>query len=398
MPNDKRSPDTVMQHLAEDRQRHHGAVVPPLYQTSLFTFEGWDAIDDAFDHRTERFIYSRVSNPTVAIAEEKLAALAGAQRAKLFASGMAAISAAILHCVRAGDHVVAVRNVYGPTSNLLTRYLGEKMGLEVSFVDGRDPDEFAAATRPNTRLYYLESPTSAVFELQDLDAIATLAKSRSITTICDNTWATPVFQHPLALGIDLEVHSCSKYLGGHSDIVAGVVMGSRERIDAISCAEYELVGGKMAPFDAWLLIRSLRTLSARMERHERSAQRIAAFLAADPRIVDVRYPGLASHPQHELVRRQMKGSSGLFAVRLRTDDLDAIKRFVDGLELFQLGVSWGGHESLIYAPAISYLKELPPERFASLGIGVNDLRLSIGLEDADDLIDDLRCALDRSAG
>ena len=385
--------ETRLQHVGEASRAPHGAVVPPLFQNSLFTFEDWDAIDAAFSDRTNAYLYSRVGNPTVRLAEEKIADLAGGERARLFASGMGAISASILHTVQAGDHVVAVRNVYGPTSTFLEGYLGPKMNLGVTFVPGDEVAQFERALTDRTRLIVLESPSSAVFGLQDLAAVSALAAARGIRTMVDNTWATPLFQRPLALGIDLEVHSCSKYLGGHSDLVGGVVIGRRADLESISVREVELFGGSMAPFDAWLLTRSLRTLPLRMRQHEASGLAVARFLEGHDRIRTVRHPGLASHPQHALATRQMTGTTGLLGFALDTDDLAAIKRFVNGLSTFRIGVSWGGHESLVYAPVISLLKETPPERFAELGIAPGDIRISVGLEHPDDLVADLDAAL-----
>ena len=240
----ERRPETDLMHHGEDRARYHGAVVPPLFQNSLFTFEDWDAIDAAFDDRTGAYLYSRLGNPTVRLAEEKLARLAGGGRARLFGSGMAAISAAILSSVDAGDHVVAVRTIYGPANNLLNVYLARKMGVTTTFVSGEDPAEVGAAITDRTRLIYLESPSSAVFALQDLAAVAEIARARGIRTVIDNTWATPLFQQPLALGIDLEVHSCSKYLGGHSDLLGGAVIGTTAAMDALAVAEGELLGAR----------------------------------------------------------------------------------------------------------------------------------------------------------
>ncbi|MEQ9103533.1 MAG: aminotransferase class I/II-fold pyridoxal phosphate-dependent enzyme [Rhodothermales bacterium] len=384
--------DTDLQHLGEDRQAQAGAVVPPMHLSSLFTFESWDAIDAAFADRVNTPIYSRQANPTTQIVEHKLARLAGAERARLFASGMAAITAAVLHFVDAGDHVVVVKNVYGPANNLLRGYLASKMGLQTTFVGGEDIAEFADALQDNTRLIYLESPSSAVFSLQDIAAVTALARERGIATVIDNTWATPLYQRPLELGVDLEVHSVSKYLAGHSDMVAGVVMGSATHLEAMAPLEGELIGGAISPFASWLLLRSLRTFPVRMERHVTSARRVAEFLEAHGRVRRVRWPGLPSHPQYALACRQMSGFTGLMGFEIDTDDVAVMKRFVGALRLFQLGVSWGGHESLVYAPAISYLRELPPERFAALGISVSDIRISVGLEHVDDLIADLVAA------
>jgi len=391
MPN--RRPETDLMHFGEDRAAQHGAAAPPLFQTSTFVFRDWDAIDAAFDDRTEAFLYSRLGNPTVRLAEQKLARLAGGERARLFASGMAAISAAILSSVDAGDHVVAVRNLYGPANNFLNVYLKQKMGVETTFVGGEEVAEVEAAITDRTRLIVLESPSSAVFGLQDVAAVADLAQARGVRTMIDNTWATPLFQTPLAMGIDLEVHSCSKYLGGHSDFVGGAVIGSTDALDALAVAEGELLGGTMAPFEAWLLLRSLRTLPVRMRQHEASGLAVARFLEGHPGVRRVLHPGLESHPQHALAQRQMTGTTGLLGFELATDNLSEIKRFVDALRVFRLGVSWGGHESLVYAPAISYLKELPPERFAALGIAAGTMRISVGLEHADDLVEDLAHAL-----
>ncbi|MCB1018668.1 MAG: aminotransferase class I/II-fold pyridoxal phosphate-dependent enzyme [Bryobacterales bacterium] len=386
-------PETLLAHYAEERLEHKGAVVPPLYQNSLFVFEDWDAIDEAFDDRYEHAIYSRGTNPTVRLVERKLAALAGAEAARLFGSGMAAVSAAVLHYVDAGDHVVAVKNVYGPTNNLLNRYLRRKMNLETTFVSGESIEEIEQALRPNTRLLYLESPSSAVFSLQDLAKTTALARSRGVATVIDNSWATPIFQKPLALGVDLEIHSASKYLGGHSDLIAGALIGDEKTIREIAVNEAELLGGKMAPFEAWLLLRSLRTLPIRMRQHQENALAVAQFLEGRPEVKQVRFPGLESHPQHALALRQMSGFSGLMSFELATSEIERIKAFVNALDLFQLGVSWGGHESLVYAPAISYLKELPPDQFAALGISAGDIRISVGLEAAEDLTADLEQAL-----
>ncbi len=398
MESKKLSPETLVTHFGEDRRENRGAVVSPIFQNSLFTFEDWDAIDEAFDDKVNNCIYTRGQNPTVRIAEEKIAALAGGEKAELLGSGMAAISAAILHFLQAGDHVVTLNSLYGPAGSFIGSYLVEKMGISVTRVCGEDVEDFRSAIRDNTTLFYLESPSTAVFSMQDIRAVAELARSRGIHTVIDNTWATPLFQKPLEMGVDLEVHSCSKYLGGHSDIVSGVVIGSEEDINSISGVEQQLLGGKMAPFEAWLLTRSLRTFPIRMEKHQASAMKVAKYLESHTGIRRVIYPGLPSFPQYELGRRQMSGFSGLMSFELDSDNLDSIKKFVNSLRLFGIGVSWGGHESLVYAPAISYLKELSPERFRAMGIAPGLIRISVGLENSDDLISDLAKALTQMRG
>lgn len=381
--------------LAHDAERNpNGAVVPPIYQNSLFTFESWDDIDQAFDNRMESFIYTRGRNPTVKLVEEKLAALCGGEKAQLFPSGMGAISAAIMHCVNAGDHIITIKNLYGPANNFISSYLKPKFNIEVTYVSGKEISDFENAIQDNTSLIYLESPSSAVFSLQDIEAVAKLAKSKGIKTMIDNTWTSPIYQKPLALGIDLEIHSCSKYIGGHSDVVAGLVVGSKKEVESISLREFEWIGAKIAPFEAWLLLRSLRTLPIRMKQHQENALAVAEFLENHPKIQLIRYPGAKSFDQKELAKKQMTGLTGLMGFQLKTDDLEKIKAFVNTLKYFHLGVSWGGHESLIYAPAISYLKELSPDQFAGLGISLGDMRISVGLENKEDLIADLDRALE----
>lgn len=377
----------------DDTSGHFGAVVPPIFQNSLFTFGSWEEIDEAFNNRLDSFIYTRGKNPTVKIVEEKIAAIATGEKAQLFPSGMAAISAALLHFLKSGDHVIALKNMYGPANNLLKSYLAPKMNLDITYLSGTDVEEYKNTIRPDTRLIYLESPSSAIFSLQDIRGIVELALANNIKTIIDNTWATPIFQKPLLMGVDLEVHSCSKYLGGHSDIITGAVIGRKEDIDSISTREYEWLGAKIAPFEAWLLLRSLRTLTIRMEQHQKNALKVANFLEGHEKISKVYYPGLDSYPQKDLAKKQMSGYSGLLSFSLKTEDLKTIKKFVNSLRLFKIGVSWGGYESLIYAPAISYLKEMNENQFKDTGLSLGDMRISVGLENTEDLIADLEKAL-----
>lgn len=385
--------ETILAHYGENRQKHNGAIVPPIYQNTLFAFEDWDAIDRAFSDPINNSIYTRGNNPSVSMVEKKIAKLAGGEKARLFSSGMGAISSAIMSCVYSGCHIITLKNIYGPAMHLMDNYLKNKFNVEVTFVSGESVEEFRDAIKENTSLIYLESPSSAVFSMQDIEAICKLAKEHNIKTIIDNTWATPIYQKPLQMGVDLEVHSCSKYLGGHSDIISGVVIGKAELIDSIFQNELLLFGAKMAPFEAWLLMRSLRTLPMRMERHQKNAMMVAEFLEKHPKIRVVNYPGLKSFPQHELALKQMTGFSGLMSFVIDTEDVQELKNFVNSLELFSIGVSWGGHESLVHAPAISYLKEMTPEQFKATGLSLGVIRISVGLEDPNDLIADLNNAL-----
>jgi len=383
--------ETLLNH--DNYKDQHGAVIPPLYQNSLFTFEDWDSIDKAFDNKADAYIYSRLMNPTVQVAEEKIAQLCRGEKAKLCGSGIAAITSAILHCVNANDHIVTIKNIYGPTNNFIDKYLKNKFNISVTYVDGRNPEGFESAIQENTKLIYLESPASLTLELQDLAAVAEIAKKHGIKTIIDNTWSSPIFQKPLTLGIDIEVHSASKYLGGHSDVVAGVMISDRKTMDSIITAEHELLGAKMAPFEGWLILRSLRTLAIRMKAIMDNTLQVVEYLESHPMVAKVNYPGLESCEQYELGKKQMTGYGGLLSFELKTKNISEIKTFVNSLKLFALGVSWGGHDSLVYAPVISYLKELSPENFAAMGINASLIRVSIGLEHYSDLIADLAGAL-----
>lgn len=391
MPSKRPRPATLTAHLGEERHRYHGAAAPPLFATTTFMFPGPEEAEAALDGGASQFFYTRRNNPTVRMAETKLAALEGTEDARCFGSGMGAIAAAILSQVKAGDHVVCVRNVYGPTYNLLTNWL-PRFGVETTFVAGADPAEWAAAARPGTRLFYLESPTSLTFKLQDVRAVAAIARERGIVTAIDNSWATPLFMQPAALGVDLVIHTATKYLAGHSDVVAGVVAGSRERLQAIATAERELLGAVLGPFEAWLLVRGLRTLTLRMDRHQASGLQVAAWLERQPQVQRVLHPGLPSHPQHGLHRQQCSGAAGLFAVELNAD-YAGVSRFLRKLHYFGLGVSWGGFESLAWAPAITLRKTLNAEAARAAGVPYGLVRLHVGLEDPEELIADLDGAL-----
>ncbi len=306
---------------------------------------------------------------------------------------MGAISSAILHFVKHGEHIISIKNVYGPANNFMNVYLKEKCNIETTFIDGKDIKDFENSIKDNTKLIYLESPSSAVFGLQDIKKVVALAKKNNIKTIIDNTWATPVFQRPLEMGIDLEIHSCSKYIGGHSDVVAGVVVGKEIDIRSIFDREHAFLGAKLSPFEAWLILRSLRTLKIRMLQHQENAIAVANFLDEHPKIKKVLYPGIESFEQYQLAKEQMSGFSGLMGFIIDSNNIDEIKNFFNSLKYFRIGVSWGGHESLIYAPAISYLKEMPKEQFDNMGISLGVMRISVGLEEVNDLIDDLKQAL-----
>ncbi len=358
--------------------RHHGAITTPLYQTSLFSFAKYEDFEKAFENLQENHVYSRGNNPTVSFLEGKLADLEGAESAKCFASGMAAITAAIMSTVRSGDHVVCVHQAYGPTRDFLANYL-KRFAIETTFVDGSSLQAIGQAFRPETKLLYLESPTTQMIELQDLTACAKFAREKGAITIVDGTWATPIFQQPIKLGVDMVVHSITKYISGHSDCLGGVVLGSKHLIDQISNSEYMLFGGIMTPHAASLITRGLRTLPLRMQRHQESGLRVAEHLNKQNYVAKVNHPGLASYPQQDLARRQMSGYSSLFSFST-SESMEKMKQWANKLQYFKIGVSWGGFESLVTV-GVS-----PDDR----GEGAQTMvRLYVGLESPEDLIRDL---------
>jgi cystathionine beta-lyase len=383
-----RHADTLAAHAGDDPFRFLGAAAPPIFETSTFVFESFEDFEEAFARPEGHCLYTRGNNPTVRVAEEKIAALEGADFCRLFASGMAAISAAILSCVKAGDHIVTVKTVYGPAYTFMASYL-RRFGITTTFIDGTDVAEWEAAIRPNTALFYLESPSSLVLQLQDLAAVAALARRHNIKTIIDNSYATMLLQRPLDLGIDLTVYSATKYLGGHSDVVAGAVVGRMELLQRISTDELQLLGGIIGPFEAWLIGRGLRTLPVRMRQHQVNTAKVAEFLAGHGRVARVHYPGHPSHPQYDLALRQMKGASSLLSFELDTRDPAQIIRFTNAVRYFGLGVSWGGYESLMFVPLVTYRRQKPAHEWPNPGL----VRIHCGLEDPADLIEDLDQAL-----
>ncbi len=385
-------PTDVFTLLAHDDLLPGSGIVPELHQTSLFPFASYADMRATFAGERRQSVYSRGDNPTVQRFEAKVAELEGAEAARAFSSGMGAISATVLSHVAAGDRIVCVRNVY-PDAYKLLRHLLPRFGVETTFVDARDTDAVARSL-PGARLLYLENPTSQVFELQDVPRLARLAHDQGATVVLDNSWASPLFQRPLTAGADVVLHSASKYLSGHSDVVAGVAAGSAAAIARVNDLAYGVLGAKLAPFEAWLLLRGLRTLPLRMARHRTSAIEVARFLAEHPAVDSVLHPALAGGRQGELFDAQFTGSSGLFSFRLRDGDEARVARFVDALRLFRLGVSWGGHESLVYPAAVGRFGSPTPTAASAFDVPRDLVRLHVGLEDPGALRDDLAAALD----
>ncbi|AVT50058.1 methionine gamma-lyase [Shewanella baltica] len=372
-----------------------GALVTPLYQSATFVFESAQQGGERFAGNEPGYIYTRLGNPTTAELERKMAILEGAEAAAATASGMGAVSAALLANLQMGDHLVASNAVYGCTYALMTTQFA-RFGIEVSLVDFSSVAEIEAAIKSNTKVIFCETPVNPHLQVFDLAAIATIAKRHQLVSIVDNTFMTPLLQRPLDFGIDLVIHSATKYLNGHGDVIAGIVCGSEEQLHKVKYEILKDIGAVISPHDAWLILRGLKTLDVRLQRHCDSAQRVAEFLAEHPSINRVYYPGLASHQGHKFIGQQMKRAGGVIAFELAAN-LEEAMAFVGHLSLFSIAVSLGDAESLIQHPASMTHSPYTPEARAAAGISDNLLRISIGLEDCDDIIADLNQALARLA-
>lgn len=379
----------ILNHLGEDRDEYYGSVAPPIFQTTNFCFKTVAEMRQKLTKELETPFYTRGYNPTVATLRKKLAALEKTEDALVFSSGSAAVAAAVMSVVKGGDHVVCVQKPYSWTNNLLSKYLA-KYGVTHTFVSGGEASDFEKALQPNTKLIYLESPNSLTFELQNIEAIAKLAKSKNITTIIDNSYNSPINQNPITMGIDLVLHSGSKYINGHSDVVCGIVCGSHERIMKMMAEEYMTIGSCISPQDAGLILRGLRTIELRVNQSAQSAQKVSDFLEKHPKIKQLNYPFSSKNPQLELAKKQMKQGGGLLSIVIDAKDEAGVERFCDNLKRFIMATSWGGYESLLFplcalAASKSFENPLP----------WNMVRLYIGLEDADLLIEDLKQALEK---
>ena len=382
---------TLAIHAGEAPDPATGALVPPLYLATTFhlgTAENGAAI---FAGEKQAYVYSRWANPTVTTLEKRVAALEHAEAALATGSGMAAIANAVLTIVSAGDHIVSARAIYPSTYHFFTVQLGA-LGIEATFVDATEPQNVARALKPNTRLVYLETPGNPTLALCDLAEIGALARAAGAATICDNTFATPINQLPLDLGIDAVVHSATKYFCGHGDAVGGLIAGTRAFIERCSTEPMRYFGGIMSPFPAYLILRGTQTLPLRVERHNANARAIAEYLEAHPKVGWVSYPGLESHPQHALARRQMRGFGGMVCFDLK-GGVDAGARLMNAVSVCSLAVSLGDTRTLITHPASTTHSVVSREARLSQGVTDGLVRLSVGLEDPEDLIADLEAGL-----
>lgn len=379
----------IINELAEDRAAYFNAVAPPIIQTSNFAFNKVEDLSRAFEDEMSGYLYSRGINPTVDILRRKLAALDGAEDALVFNSGAAAIFAAVLANVKAGDHIVSVKNPYTWAWKMFDQVL-PRFGVTTTYVDGTDANNFFTATRPETRLYYLESPNSWTYELQDLPVIANYAKAHQVVTIVDNSYCTPLYQQPIAMGIDISLQSATKFISGHSDVVAGVISGSAAMMKKIFDSEYLNIGSGIQPFNAWLLLRGLRTLPARLERVTQSTCLVVAALKKEAKVERLIFPLDPDFPQYALAKKMMKGAGGLLTIVYKANTRAEIVQFCERLKHILMAVSWGGYESLV----IPKCAGIPAKDFDPGQESHRMIRLYIGLEDPEYLLADLRQAME----
>ena len=384
----KRRVETAAVRGASDLEKKNGPVTPPIYQTS--TFEVTDNEEQIRITTTDRY-YTRWGNPTITLAEETIAALEGTESARVFASGMGAITTTILALLKSGDHIVAQRDIYGGVTKFFSEWL-PKLGIETTFVETSEYDQHERAIRPNTRMLYVESPTNPSLHIVDMKKTAALAKQHGLISMIDSTFGTPINQHPVEYGFDLVMHSGTKYLSGHADLTCGVVSGRRDLIDRVDDSRKTL-GNCMDPHAAFLLIRGLKTLAVRVARHNENALRVAEFLEGHAKVRRVHYPFLKSHPQYAIAREQMSGGSGMVTFEVDGNGEDA-RRVSEAMRMFTLATSLGGVESLVSIPVLTSHAMISAEQRAKMGVTEEMVRLSVGIESADDLIEDLERALE----
>ena len=387
----EKSFETLAVHAgAEPIEKHFGAVSVPIYNASLYAFADAESGGKIHNYEAEGYFYSRLGNPTTDALEKALCELEKGEDALCFASGMAAITTSILALVKSGAHIVAPESHYA-TTGAFFEFLSENFGVETTFVNSGNTDNYRLAARPNTKIFYIETPANPRLHITDMREAAELAREKNIVSIADNTFATPHNQNPLTLGVDLVVHSATKYLGGHSDLSAGAIVGSREIVDKIRHSTMKLFGGCLAPHTAWLVLRGIKTLALRMEKHNSNAEKIARFLDAHRAVKAVFHPSLEAHPNHEIAVKQMRGFGGMIAFDVGS--IENGKAFLNSLKLVTIATSLGGVETVAQHSASMTNANTPREIREKAGITDGLIRLSVGVENADDLIADLNGAL-----
>lgn len=386
--------ETRVIHEGYQSSQHFDSLAPPLYQTSTYTFANAKQGENRFAGEEEGYIYSRLGNPTVSILEDRMASLEGGEAALAFGSGMAAVSAVLFSLTKSGDHILCSQGVYGCTFGLLG-LLQEKFAIGHDFSSMSTEEEIRGKITENTSCIYVETPINPTMQLIDLELVVKVAREKGIPVVVDNTFCSPYLQRPLELGCDIVIHSATKYIGGHGDVVAGLVVGSQEKMAEIRMTTQKDIGGIISPFDAWLLLRGLKTLAVRMDRHCDSAEKIAELLAGHPAVETVIYPGHANHPQHGVMKKQMKKAGGMISFTLKGSKEEA-QKLMDDLEMIKIAVSLGDAETLIQHPATMTHAVVPEESRKSMGINDSLLRLSVGLEAPEDIWSDLSQALDKA--
>lgn len=388
----EKSFSTLTVHAGEDLTENHGAVSVPIYNASVFAFPDADEGAAIHNHQKEGYFYGRLGNPTQTALEKAIGELENGEDALAFASGMAAVSAAVLTLVKSGDHIVAPHSMYSTTTNFFNE-LGNKFNIETTFVDAAEAENYAGAVKPETKIFWLETPSNPLLNITDIEAVAKIAKEKGVSTITDNTFATPFNQRPLEFGVDAVVHSATKYLGGHSDLTAGLIVGKKEIVEKARLHTTKLYGGNIAPQTAWLVLRGIKTLALRMERHNQNASAIANMLSAHPKVKSVFYPGLEKHQNYKIAAKQMKGFGGMIAFDV--GGAEKGKNLVNNLEVCTLATSLGGVETIIQHSASMTHATLSREERIKAGVSDGLIRLSVGIEDEKDLIADLENALNQ---
>ncbi|RFU67608.1 methionine gamma-lyase [Bacillus sp. V59.32b] len=384
--------ETAVIHEGYDSKHHMGSLVTPIYQTSTFTFDSAEQGERRFAGQDDGYIYSRLGNPTVKVLEERIATLEGGEAGLAFASGMAAVSAVLISLTKANDHIICSQGLYGCTFGLL-QLMKNKYNINHDFSAMETPEQLKALIRPETACIYIETPINPTMKMLDLQMIASVAKNYNIQVVVDNTFSTPYLQKPLELGCDIVLHSATKYICGHGDVVAGLVVGKKEFISSVSMTTQKDIGGIISPFDAWLLLRGLKTMPVRMDRHSENALKIFSELKNHPMIDSVYYPGDSNHSDYPITKRQMKQGGGLIAFEIKGTRQDA-QKLLNQLSLIKIAVSLGDAESLIQHPATMTHAVVPEESRRNMGISERLVRLSVGLEAWEDIWDDLKQALD----
>lgn len=383
--------ETAAIHAGYDSKEHFGSLATPLYQTSTYAFSSAEEGEARFSGEQEGYIYSRLGNPTVAALEERIATLEQGAAASAFGSGMAAVSAVLVHLTKAGDHVLCSRGIYGCTFGLL-QLMEEKYGIQHTLISMQTEEEIERALTEKTVCIYVETPINPTMELVNLQAVVNVARKHQLKVVVDNTFSSPYLQKPLTLGVDFVLHSATKYINGHGDVIAGLLVGNdAEEMATIKMSTLKDYGGIISPFDAWLLLRGLKTLPLRMEKHSKNAEQVIQYLKTEETVEAIYYPFDEKHPQYELAKEQMTLGGGIISFTIKGDKKSA-QQFMNGLKLIKIAVSLGDAETLIQHPATMTHAVVPEEERLKMGITDTLLRMSVGLEHVDDLIEDLKAA------